>query len=65
MKQIDPDGVKLEDTAQMPFDMSVFTATRVHRTITDVPPYIADRTTMTWTYVASSTSLVVRWITDG
>ncbi|KAJ7829556.1 hypothetical protein B0H13DRAFT_1916479 [Mycena leptocephala] len=48
---IAPDGVKLEDTAQMPFDMPVFTATRVHRTITDVPPYIADRTTMTWTCV--------------
>ncbi|KAF8187868.1 hypothetical protein K438DRAFT_1834308 [Mycena galopus ATCC 62051] len=36
--------------AQMPFDMPVFTATRVYKTVTDTPPYIVTRTTtMTWT----------------
>ncbi|KAJ7863299.1 hypothetical protein B0H14DRAFT_3444168 [Mycena olivaceomarginata] len=47
---IGPYAGKLVDDAQMPFDMPVFTATRVYRTTTDVPPYIVDRTTtMVWT----------------
>jgi hypothetical protein len=50
LTQIGPYAVKLVDDAQMPFDMPVFTATRVYRTTTDVPPYIVDRTTtMMWT----------------
>ncbi|KAJ7107915.1 hypothetical protein C8R44DRAFT_885305 [Mycena epipterygia] len=46
----------LPRAAQMPFDMPVFTATRVYKTTTDVPPYIITRTTtMTWTQSSSTT----------
>ncbi|KAJ7894324.1 hypothetical protein B0H14DRAFT_802996 [Mycena olivaceomarginata] len=52
---IGPYAGKLVDDAQMPFDMPVFTATRVYRTTTDVPPYIVDRTTtMVWTQSSSA-----------
>ncbi|KAK7044355.1 hypothetical protein R3P38DRAFT_3176617 [Favolaschia claudopus] len=41
-----------------PADPPVFTATRVYQTITDVPPYIVDATTViTWTQ-SPTTSIV-------